>query len=220
MDILTLTLSILLAGLALGIILYPLWQQYHAEAILLADPAEQTLENYEARYQAAISAIKVLMFDYEMGKVSEADYQTLLSKTKLEAAQIRRQIDHLSQEQLSVTDIDAALDAEIENLVAQLRNDRRNGNESLLQEVNAEIELLKNTPSQKSLACPNCAKRVRPEDAFCSGCGQSLDGLKSANESACPECGAEIQPEDAFCAQCGAALNAVAVQEASEEAGS
>ena len=108
MDHLSLILILALGVGVLLLIAYPLWQQTRPEAIFRANRSGQTLAEYQARYQAALDSIRDLMFDYEMGKVSTEDYELLLHKTKLEAAQIRQQIDRLSQGQVSM--IDPALD--------------------------------------------------------------------------------------------------------------
>ncbi len=203
MDHLTLILSLALGAGALALIAYPLWQQTRPDALFWVNRSGQTLAEYQARYQAALDSIKDLMFDFEMGKVSAEDYELLLHKTKLEAAQIRQQIDRLSQSQLSL--IDPALDAEIETLVRQVRTAQPNGHEALLPEIEVEIESLKQLSidhPRGGLACPTCGKPHRPDDAFCTGCGQALPQL----EAGCPECGAPHQPNDAFCAKCGAPL--------------
>jgi hypothetical protein len=139
MDVFTLTITFALVAGAFGLILYPLWQQTRPEAVFQLDSSGQTLEEYQARYQAELAAIKDLMFDYEMGKVSAEDYEKLLAKAKLEAAEIRRQIDRLSHS--TNADIEASLDVEIEKLIAQLRLNKFSGNETLLSEIDAEIQL-------------------------------------------------------------------------------
>ncbi|MBI1880342.1 MAG: zinc ribbon domain-containing protein [Chloroflexi bacterium] len=213
MDALTLIVSLALAVGAFGLILYPLWQQTRLEAISQGDRSGQTLEEYQARYQAALDAIKDLMFDQEMGKISAEDYERLLAKTKLEAAEIRHQIDRLSHS--AAADKEAALDVEIERLVAQLRISSSNGSEALLREVDTEIELLKNIqfdPAQIDEAvCPHCGHVFLPGDTFCTGCGQALpEGAANepdARADVCPACGYAYQPDDAFCAKCGQALD-------------
>jgi len=212
MDALALMVSLALVAGAFGLILYPLWQQTRPEAIFRVDRSGQALEEYQARYQATLDAIRDLMFDYEMGKISAEDHDRLLSKAKLEAAKIRHQIDRLSH---SVTaDTKAALDVEIERLVAQLRGSQFNESESLLREVDAEIELLKNIPLDLvkvgESACPHCGQVFLPSDTFCTGCGQSLPehaaDQPDVAKDTCPACGYAFQPEDAFCARCGLAL--------------
>jgi hypothetical protein len=214
MDILTLTMSLVLVAAALGLILYPLWQQSRPQALFQPDSSGQTLEEYQARYQAALAAIKDLMFDYEMGKVSLEDHERLLAKAKLEAAEIRRQIDRFSHS--TSAHIEASLDVEIEKLIAQLRFNKFSGNETLLPEVDAEIELLKmirlDPAGVDDCVCPRCGKVCLPGDAFCAACGQSLAELMPSSPTEvdmaiCPACGFAYQPGDAFCAKCGFALS-------------
>ncbi len=90
MDATTTIIILILIGVALLLILYPLWRQTRVRAV---GPEGRTLAEYETRYQASLAAIKDLMFDYEMGKVDEQDYKVLLANLKAEAAQLRRQID-------------------------------------------------------------------------------------------------------------------------------
>jgi DNA-directed RNA polymerase subunit RPC12/RpoP len=209
MEPVTLIISLALVVGALALIFYPLWQQTRPEAIFRVNPAGQTLEEYEARYQATLASIKDLMFDYEMGKVSADDYETLLHRSKLEAAQIRRQIDRLGQGDDTLV-ANPALDAEIEALVSQLRGQPANGNGALLQEIDAEIESLKQLAVDAETdgpACPNCGKGYQAGDAFCTGCGQALPEPTAANlGERCPECGSPVEADDAFCAKCGFAL--------------
>ncbi len=210
MDILPLIITLALVGGTLALVLYPLWRQTRpagsfGETISGVGRPGRTLEEYDARYQAALAAIKDLMFDYEMGKVSAEDYEMLLTKSKLEAAQIRRQIDLLSQS--TTSKIDPEIEAKIESLVAEFKNSGLNGNEALLQNVETEIEALKNIqPDSQTGFCPHCGRNFQMDDAFCSGCGQSLADVKT-NKNACPECGSAIQPDDTFCAKCGVVLD-------------
>ena len=201
MDTLTLMISLTLVVFAFALILYPLWRQRRPGGNFRANQSGRSREEYEVRYQAALTAIKDLMFDYEMGKVAPEDYEPLLAKSKLEAARIRQQIDRFCDE--IEPEIDPALNVEIEALVTQLKNDKVN--QTLRGEVDAEIETLKHMP-QNSAACPNCGKPFPVGDAFCSGCGQSLAGVISPTAT-CRECGAPIQPDDVFCAQCGVAVD-------------
>jgi hypothetical protein len=208
MDILTLIISLALGGGALALIFYPLWQQTRPEAIFRVDRSGQTLEEYQARYQAALAAIKDLMFDHEMGKVSTEDYEELLAQAKVEAAEIRQQIDRLSQRQEAV-ESDPVLEAEIETLLAQTKTGLlSNGNEGLLREIEAEVEALKHItlPGDDAVeaACPRCETAYVVGDAFCTGCGYALAEL--ATGPTCPECQLPVEPDDAFCARCGTAL--------------
>lgn len=215
MEPLTLTLSLLLIAIAVTIIAYPLWRQTHPKAFTAIDVAPapgQTREEYEARYQATLAAIKDLMFDYEMGKLSQEDYDTLLARTKNEAAQLRRQIDRLSSD--TAPQITPSLDADIETMIAQARSEATTAKENkvLLREINAEIETLKHIPTNGT-ACLDCGTAYRPGDAFCSGCGGALPKAAAVPaENQCSSCGHALQTGDAFCAKCGTSNPNAALQ--------
>lgn len=223
MDALTLIISLTLAAGVFSLVLYPLWQQTRLETVSQNERSGQSLAEYQARYQATLDAIKDLIFDQEMGKVSNEDYDLLLAKTKLEAAEIRHQIDRLNHS--AATDKEAALDVEIERLIAQLRSSQPADSAALLQEVDTEIELLKNIrldPAQIDEAmCPQCGHAFLPGDAFCAKCGQPLPKIASdeptVQANLCPACGHAHQPHDAFCAKCGQSLPGQAPVQSHEE---
>jgi len=206
MDALSLILSLAMATVVLAAILYPLWQQTRPEAIFRIDRAGQTLEEYQARYHAVLAAIKDLMFDYEMGKITAEDYEPLLTRSKLEAAEIRRHIDRLSRD--SAAAIDPAVDAEIEAAVARLKAGQLNDHTAARRDVEAEIEALKHITLAAAAgqpACPHCGRTFEVGDAFCTGCGQPLPE-STPSAASCPECGQPVESDDAFCARCGTPL--------------
>jgi hypothetical protein len=212
MDFLVLMIILLLAGIALWLVLYPLWPQKHPNHTLLAHSDHRTLEEYEAQYQAALAAIKDISFDYEMGKVSAEDYETQLTKVKLEAAKIRQQFDllnHAPELEPANELLDAEIDAEIERLITQLRQGSTSIDEALAAEVEVDLQALKSIPAIPDRACRNCGRYLQAADLFCSGCGQPVDQPKIDDEpqaETCPECGYSFQIGDVFCARCGAAL--------------
>lgn len=211
MDTITLVISLVLGGCAITLVLYPLWLRSRPGTGLQVKQSGRTMSEYEVRYQASLAAIKDLMFDHEMGKVSTADYESLLAKTKLEAAQIRQQIDRFQAN--AQAGRNSVLDSEIETAVAQLKNNKQhpNGRKALLREIDIELEQLKivgvKARTERSI-CPYCGKNFVIGDAFCSGCGQSLAAVQTINETEiCATCGYSFQAGDLFCAKCGATLD-------------
>jgi DNA-directed RNA polymerase subunit RPC12/RpoP len=216
MDALTLILGVLLVGGVLALILYPLWKQTRPESLFQVSRTGQTLEEYQARYQSVLAAIRDLMFDYEMGKVAIEDYELLLTRLKLEAAGYRQQIDRVNRSRSE--EIAPALNAEIEAMIDRVRHQGPAGNEALLREVEVEIELLKGVEFEESRAetgvCPRCGKVIQEEDAFCSRCGQPLaqvfdkaEDEEEEEKHTCPHCGYAFVPGDTFCVKCGAVLD-------------
>lgn len=209
MDTITIIAVAFLVAIALLLILSPLWQHTHSAALLQDNHNNgESIEGYSARYQAILASIKELQFDYSMGKVSDEDYEPLLNEAKLEAARVRQQMDRLARSD-SVS-MSAALDTEIETLIAQARNGSAPYDEDLLDEVDAEIEHLKagqpevqhqTIRDESSATCIHCGYSLHPEASFCSHCGQPV-------AETCPQCNYAYHPDDAFCARCGAALQA------------
>jgi len=218
MEFLTLLIIAVLGVCALALILFPLWQQSRPNGVTLAAHASgQTLEEVEARYYAELAAIKDLMFDHEMGKISPDDYELILTRAKMEAAQLRRQLDRLT-ENPDLT-LDPALDAKIEALINQTRTAPGpvNGNRAILKEIDGTIKRLRTGRNGKTTACPECNTPFQAGDAFCSSCGTPLSNVDENNDApACPNCRSVVRPDDAFCTECGTALEPMAALQYNE----
>jgi RNA polymerase subunit RPABC4/transcription elongation factor Spt4 len=224
MDALILIIIFILIGISLSVILYPLWQQTRRQADDQTEDDGLTLEEYELRYQAILASIRELMFDFEMGKVTDEDYETLMTEAKLQAAKVRQHLDALSSPS-AADSLDPGLDAEIEDLVAQQRQKRgANRNLAQLPEVQAELALLTNVrpngPAPAAQPCEGCGHLLQRDDKFCGRCGRPVSqAVTVAVESpACPQCGYAYEPDDAFCANCGTALTQGAKTQSYEDA--
>ncbi|GAB4436157.1 MAG: hypothetical protein Kow0031_17920 [Anaerolineae bacterium] len=207
MEIITITLIAGLVLAALALVSYPLWQQSKQHQMVLAAPLPgQTPREIEARYQATLASIKDLMFDYEMGKLTHDDYNTLLVKSKTEAARLRQMLDRMTFE----SGISPEVDAQIEALIADTRQLplNRNGNRALLKQIDRNIAQLKSSNGHCT-ACPHCDGRVLLSDSFCPSCGLALNNGPAtiATANTCQKCSAPVEPADAYCAGCGAALD-------------
>jgi rRNA maturation protein Nop10 len=156
-----------------------------------------TVDELVARRDAIYAALKDAEFDREQGKLADEDYEIVRARYMAEAAQILRRLDRLTPE------AEAALDAEIEKDIAELRSNGKNGYpDQLVESVEAEIaSLIKHAAAseQYTLACADCGQPYQPGDVFCAACGASL-------ADTCPQCGAPHQTDDAFCARCGTPL--------------
>jgi hypothetical protein len=218
MEFVTLIVVALLVLIALLLMAFPLWRQTRPEALFQVNPGDQTIEEFEARYQAVLAAIKDLMFDYEMGKVDEADYEILLNKAKSEAASIRQAIDRLSTTSETMS---RELDHEIEALIVQTRRTVPANDSALLRRVDTEISLLKDvhldeeeddggaTEADSSRTCAECGAFVRPGDLFCGTCGTPVQPRNANQTNFCSNCGHKVTPADTFCVRCGDQLHTV-----------
>lgn len=123
------------------------------QEIAAADP----LMELEAQRDSLYQAIKELEFDYQVGKVSEADYKAFDTQLKEQAVVVVREIATLQ-----AAEADPALDAHLEAEIAALR---RNGH--LPRPVPAE-------PGAGPSFCPQCGQGVQAGDRFCARCGATL----------------------------------------------
>lgn len=163
MDPVLLVVSVMLVAAVLLLILYPF--VLRTPAIPAADDEITTLAEYEVRYQAALAVVKDLMLDHEMGKVSTADYETLLHQAKMNAARIRRQMDRLDEP------VDATIGETIETLITQTRATLP---DAMLDDINAELAHLTTPRLPDTVYCPSCSQAIKASDAFCMWCGKSV----------------------------------------------
>jgi len=179
-------ISMLLVLVTIVLVGYPLWRQArNVERRSQSRASSEAVEECRARYAAALATIRDLMFDHEMGKIATDDYEALLAKAKLEAAQIQQQLANYTRQQ---TELDPAVATTIDALVLQQRN---NGAEatadlatdlalqrSALQgEVQAELERLKMISVDHETGapvCSHCRAVIEIGDLFCPECGQDL----------------------------------------------
>jgi predicted RNA-binding Zn-ribbon protein involved in translation (DUF1610 family) len=208
MEPITLIVVSMLVIIALATIALPLWKQTRPEALFRVSSDDHTIEEYEARYQAVLAAIKDLMFDHEMGKVDDQDYELLLNKAKVEAATIRQTIDRLS---IASDTLSNELDEQIEMLIDQARQKPTAASSALTDRIEAEIALLKEVHLDKSgtdsdHTCTDCGTPIQPDDLFCAVCGKSVQSTSSSAANYCPNCGRMVQQSDTFCTKCGTEL--------------
>lgn len=90
------TVKILLFLIALGMIIWPFVRKGENGEVMELVPQEHLLENLVSQKEHTYAAIKELDFDYNMGKLSEEDYQELKKQYKQKAVDILKQIDELS----------------------------------------------------------------------------------------------------------------------------
>jgi hypothetical protein len=173
MDIFTFAVTLLLIIGALLLVMFPLWQHTISGTRQPANSLTTTLDEFHLRYEVTLASIKELMFDYESGKISDEDYQYLLSQAKLEAAKIRQKIDHLT------TGVEAAnkfaLDAKAELFINQAKREKKNRDGVLLGEIETEIEQIKKMRVPGGSFCSKCGEACQPEDGFCMACGHRLN---------------------------------------------
>jgi len=159
MTALFLVAALLLLAIAAAAIAWPLLREPDEdaeagslqEATVAADPLDDLLARRDAIYQA----IRELRFDYQVGKVSEADYHIFEDQFKIQAVAVLKEID-----QLQAAEADGDLDGRLEAEIAALR---RNGHGAGPARVKQ--------PAGAARFCSQCGQPVQPGDLFCGACG-------------------------------------------------
>ncbi len=156
----------------IAVIAYPLFNGTGPETA----STPNALDEFIAQRDSAYDAIRDLDFDFQMGKLSQSDYEALRDKYKARAAQALQQID-------AAVGADGA-DTRIEEQVARLREKRSgakapstNGNhreDDVEQEVARLREKRSGAKATATNGCPNCGAPYRAGDQFCSKCGAKL----------------------------------------------
>jgi hypothetical protein len=124
-------------------VLMPLFRQSR-ESLAPDLSGETELERLQDRKSIIYKSIKDLEFEYNMGRLSDADFKQLVAGYKKDAAIILQEM-----EKLGFTD---KLDALIEK----------------------EIATRKKSLEQGSTQCPACGAKTTPGKKFCADCGHKF----------------------------------------------
>ena len=130
-----------------GWVFYPLLRSPYSSEGFGSHGSDDRKEALQQSKENVYAAIKEMDFDYQMGKLSEDDYQHLKMQYKGKAVEILKSLDTANQAE------DADLEAAIELEVQQLRE----------QYHTSSINF-----------CSQCGIEVLPNSNFCQGCGHSL----------------------------------------------
>ncbi|GAB4262649.1 MAG: hypothetical protein Kow0080_00190 [Candidatus Promineifilaceae bacterium] len=170
------SIGAILIGLALVIITIPIvaspvMNKQRERFFLEGKPEKMTASQ---AYQAALTALRDLDFDHDLGVVSDEDYPVLRTQLLAEAVSAREATGFSKKD-----DIEARIEAAI-----RARRKKR--------------PLPNPSPAQPAAAvtCYQCGAEMEPADRFCTACG-------SAAAPVCAHCGQQAEPGDKFCAGCG-----------------
>lgn len=157
----TLAIALLLSLAALGWVLWPLFSArvapYHTEN-------EEMLELI-FRKDASLAAIKDLEFDYQVGKISEEDYQRFDARLRRQAIGYMQQIEKLSPE---IANLEDALEAEI---ARQRRTSQRRTQPTL------QVPAAQEQAAVSVRFCTNCGEALSPTHKFCANCGTPVASM-------------------------------------------
>jgi hypothetical protein len=139
-------------------------------------------DRLQVQKEALLIRIRDLDFDYETGKLTEADYQHQRSEIMAKATSILMQMDKLDARSPISESVSAQresvkttsdIDAEIEAAVAQIRTSvdttERMNNKQESQEKNPSQD-----PKNERIICAQCGHAADYGDKYCSICGHAL----------------------------------------------
>ncbi len=184
--------------LVIGVIAYPLFATPDPQSPSTAN----ALDSLIAQRDSAYDAIRDLDFDYQLGKLSQADYELLRDKYKARAALALQQIDQLAGS--------AGAAERIEQEVARLRAQASRSNQETVPEaadaIEQEVARLRRhreragkTPVQANGHPAQDANAVEEQIA-------RLRARRHAGDDKCSQCGTPYRVGDTFCSKCGARL--------------
>jgi len=168
---------ILIAVLVIGVIAFVAYPLFNTPRAEISD-TPNALESLVAQRDSTYDAIRDLDFDFQMGKLSQSDHDSLREKSKARAAQILKQIDELggngshgeteAQIEAQVAQLRKAKTDDIEAQVAQLRRAKTN-------DIEAEVARVRAARSRPAgLRCAQCGMSYQAGDQFCAKCGNKL----------------------------------------------
>ncbi len=182
----------ILVVLVIGFIAYPLFTVRHEQAA----PAANALDSLIAQRDSAYDAIRDLDFDFQLGKLSQADYELLREKYKARAALALQQIDQLA----GSTGAGERIEEEVARLRA--RGARPKDGDVIEQEV-AHLRRRRAKPAGTDVPANGHA----PVDG--DAAEQEIARLRASRRSdvlRCRQCGTPYHTGDRFCSKCGAKL--------------
>jgi rRNA maturation endonuclease Nob1 len=166
--------AVILGGLALFLVVEPLIRRGGGPGASLAE----AIDPEETPKGIALAALKEIEFDKATGKLSDADYQQLMTKYTGEAVEAMR--------------------AEEVQVAAAAPTPQDSTVESIDSVIAAKVRALRAGDQAGVPACPTCGPRPESDAVFCSSCGSRL-----STGHACAGCGAALPPDGRFCESCG-----------------
>ena len=138
-------------------ILYPLLKpdQYKTTPV---SRVTESLRQLEVKKENAYAAIRELEFDFNMGKLSKVDFDSLKRRYRADAVRLIEEIDKLQSGRMAdETTPEADLDSQAEGKIIAWRN--------------------KKSHDAQSVFCVQCGTEVSIPGRFCHCCGERLESV-------------------------------------------
>ncbi len=180
-----LLIALVLSVGALAFVVWPLLKRGPAPVLVEDDRLTELL----GRKDAVLKAIKDLEFDYQVGKLSEEDYQVYDQRLRRQAVALLQQIEQVAPQS---ADVDAALEAEI----AQRRR--------VLEPPRPAVKpVLAPVAAAAAVATPVPMGAQSPAVVVAAGPVANGTASGSGAPRYCTNCGTRLETHHKFCANCG-----------------
>ena len=142
-------IAIILSIILLIYVIVPLTENKYKLAFVPFMKTNNKTNNLQERKNELLGALKEIEFEFQMGKLSEQDYNDLKNDYQTNALKILKELDKKNNGKSEIDDI--------ENEIMKYRSKQKDDF------VSAKIVKY----------CPNCGEPVKTTK-FCSNCGKSL----------------------------------------------
>jgi hypothetical protein len=163
----TLLLGLLLALLAVFVVVLPILRPPSGEAkpsILFDEPEDDPLEHRKA---LALAALKEIEFDRETGKLSDSDYQAMLTRYTREAVDALKATDAPAEVGAAAVDADGSGGNGHAPAGASTSREGMPSPEDAVERLIAETR----KASRGKKFCTNCGAELEGSGRFCVECG-------------------------------------------------
>ncbi len=139
------------------------------EAIDVARATGRRKKELEREKTALLKALKELEFDYQMGKISDADYKEIGANYRARAVRVMRQLDLNAGE----TDYRTLVERDLANRLKTKGVAVPESKPDSKPEPKAE-------PRSERPSCPQCTTKNDADAEFCKKCGKKLTAEEAA----------------------------------------
>jgi len=178
---LTIGLAAVISLAALWFVIWPLVDTKPAPLMIEDDRVTELM----AQKDTVLKSIKDLEFDYQVGKITDEDFERFNLRLRRQAVGLIQQIEQVSP-------VTASLDDQVEMLISRKHKVQReaatNGHASAAANADDPLEMLINRKRKVESKQAGAAPATEA--------GGEVVGF-------CTECGAALAPQHRFCANCG-----------------
>lgn len=139
------------------------------------EKADALKKDRKGRQKEALAAIRDLDFDFQTGKVTQEDYETLRAQLVLQAA------EYIQTKKQENEKIEEMIRSRLQRVKSSVKCEKCGGDigpQDLFCPT-CRVAVKNQAGSKKpavQITCPGCGKRVREGDLYCTSCGERVNG--------------------------------------------